>query len=69
MVLNRFNHLRPDLPVWQRVLLGILVFIYFEVGYLWGQRGHNIETSFYGNSEWDALVPLIPEFIVPYTLG
>ena len=68
-MLNPSDHLRPGLPVWQRVVLGIVVFIYFEVGYLWGQRGHSIETSFYGNSEWDALVPLIPEFIVPYTLG
>jgi len=57
------------MPVWQRILLGIVVFIYFEVGYLWGQRGHSVATSYYGNSEWDALVPLIPEFIVPYTLG
>lgn len=58
-----------QIALWLRIVIGIVVFIYFEVGYLWGQRGHEIATSYYGNSEWDALVPLIPEFIVPYTLG
>ena len=53
---------------WQ-ICVAILVFTYFELGYLWSGSGHSFYDSVDATLTIDQKIPLIPFFIVFYMLG
>jgi membrane-associated phospholipid phosphatase len=53
---------------WQ-IVVAILVFIYFELGYLWSGSGHGPYDSINASFAIDEAIPLVPFFIVFYMLG
>ena len=64
-----------DVPVsalmgrWQPLLVTLLVFLFFEVGYLWAGAGHSAHTAWRVDTWLDRQLPLLPFFIVFYMLG
>lgn len=55
-------------PAFLRIFIAVLMFIYFEVGYIWSAR--DVANYAYDGAIWlDELLPLIPFFIVFYMLG
>lgn len=55
-------------PFWQ-FLIAIVVFIYFEIGYLWAGAGHKAYEAYDAALYIDTLIPLVPFFIVFYMAG
>lgn len=47
----------------------LLVFLFFEVGYLWAGAGHSPVKAWHGAIGLDTQIPLVPFFIVFYMLG
>lgn len=54
---------------WTRIAIGLLVLIFFQVGYKWGYRFHEGPGVINGATSIDRALPLVPEFIVFYMLG
>lgn len=54
--------------VFLRFIVALLMFIYFEIGYIWSARG--VSHYAYDGAIWlDSVLPLIPVFIIFYMLG
>jgi len=47
----------------------VLLGLFFGVGYLWAGSGHSPADVWFGGIWLDALIPLVPHFIVFYMLG
>lgn len=45
------------------------IFLFFEFGYIWSAKGHPASDIINGTLPLDHVIPLIPEFIIPYMLG
>jgi membrane-associated phospholipid phosphatase len=54
---------------WQALLVAMLVFLFFEVGYLWAGAGHSPRSAWHAATWLDGQIPLVPLFIVFYMLG
>jgi membrane-associated phospholipid phosphatase len=51
-----------------RFIVALLMFIYFEIGYIWSAR--DVSSYAYDGAIWlDSVLPLVPFFIVFYMLG
>jgi len=55
--------------VWWQFIVAILVFSYFELGYLWSGSDHSAYDSIDATFAVDHALPLIPFFIVFYMIG
>lgn len=54
---------------WQPLLVTVLVFLFFEVGYLWAGAGHLPHSAWHAATWLDRQIPLVPFFILFYMLG
>ena len=52
-----------------KALSAIGIFLFFEFGYIWASKGHQTSDIINGTLPIDHVIPLIPEFIIPYMLG
>lgn len=52
-----------------KTLTAIGIFLFFEFGYIWASKNHLASDIIDGSFAIDHMIPLIPEFIVPYMLG
>jgi membrane-associated phospholipid phosphatase len=64
---ERAEQVRTGVPA--RVGVCLLTLIYFQVGYKWGYRSHDGAGVIDGLTGLDAMLPLVPGFIVFYMLG
>ena len=55
--------------VWWQFIVAIMVFIYFELGYLWSGQGHSSYDAINATFAIDQALPLVPFFIVFYMVG
>jgi membrane-associated phospholipid phosphatase len=53
----------------ERCAVVVLLGLFFGVGYLWAGSGHSAADVWFGGIWLDALIPLVPPFIVFYMLG
>lgn len=53
----------------ERFAVVLLLGLFFGVGYLWAGSGHSAADVWFGGIWLDALIPLVPPFIVFYMLG
>lgn len=52
-----------------RILTGISITLFFQLGYVWASKGHHIDVMSGGNTALDQMIPLVPIFIIPYIAG
>jgi len=65
--LSSSEQLKPP-SVTLRFIVALLMFIYFEISYIWASRG--VSHYAYDGAIWlDGVLPLVPFFIVFYMLG
>lgn len=53
----------------EQMLVGVLILLFFLVGYLWSGSGHDIHTAWHARTWLDDRIPLVPVFILFYMLG
>ena len=57
-----------SLPIWMRLITALLLFVFFQVGYVWASR-HAPGTGIDARTVLDGYIPLVPAFILFYMVG